>query len=143
MINLKNGSIFVLWQFNSVCLNIHIFVITHKYAFMYSLINAGVHLLIAQSGLELLVLAYMPKKITQISLSQHPQRTQTAIFPFIPNTAIMKPILDVRRQTCLGSFEPDWQLLLQSPEARSKSTSHLFQMVKRRMKEGGRERKDL
>lgn len=52
----------------------------------------------------------------------------------------MKPILDVRQQTSLGSFEPEWQLLLQSPEARSESTSHLFQMVRGERRREGEKR---
>lgn len=34
-----------------------------------------------------------------------PTTNPDSTIPFIPKTVIMKPILDVRRQTCLGSFE--------------------------------------
>lgn len=96
--------------------------------------NSCGHLLV-QRHLKLYLLStelsHMPKKTHKCH--SHIVNTDSSIlvcFFFISNTIIMKPILDVREQTCLGSFEPEWQLLLQSPKATSKSASHLFQMVR-------------
>lgn len=99
------------------------------------------HPLVTQSGVFVFFVRRLPTcQTNRANFTPAPSTTNAdSNAPFIPEAVIMKPILDVRQQTCLGSFEPERQLLLQSPEPRSESSSHLSGMVRgERRREGER-----